>query len=73
MFCHHNSMTVEKLNSGKIIVLSPQSGDIGKLAERKEIILKKKIKVNSKNPAWQLTCRVYGLHLDGGLDRLLGC
>ena len=41
MFCHHNLVTVEKLNLGKIIVLSPQFGDIGELAERKEIILKK--------------------------------
>ena len=41
MFCHHNLVTIEKLNPRKIIVLSPQPGDVGKLAEKEEIKQKK--------------------------------
>ena len=37
MFCHCNSVTIGKLKPRKIIVLSPQPNDIGKLAEKEEI------------------------------------
>ena len=53
MFCHHNSVTIEKLNSRKIIVLSPQPGDISKLTEKKEIKQKKE-RANNRNLGRQI-------------------
>ena len=71
MFCHHNSVTIEKLNSRKIIVLSPQPGDISKLTEKKEIKQKKE-RANNRNLGRQLTCRIYELYLGDNLGRLPG-
>ena len=48
MFCHRNSVTRKKSNLGRIIVLSPQLGDIGKLTKKKNYL--NRGKVDRRNP-----------------------
>ena len=49
MFGYHNSVTNKKLNLGKIIVLSPQPDDIGKLIEKQNYSNRRKIKLMGEN------------------------
>ena len=37
MFCHQNPVTIENLNLAKIIVRSPQLGDIGNLTKENKL------------------------------------
>ena len=71
MFCHRNLVTRKKSNPGRIIVLSPQLGDIGKLNKKKNYL--NRGKVDRRNPVRQSTCKVSRLKMGNILRRSLSC
>ena len=71
MFCRQNPTTSGNLTKAKIVVRSPQPGDIGKLLN-KNVLNERTIKVRNKNQIQRLRGRVHELNLVGVHRSILG-